>query len=149
MYEDRLTGKIRWLKGQGFQISPHFHSKEFECKCSYPDCTDQYISSSLVGILEYIRKRLKQPLIITSAYRCAEHQEAIRAGGKRKTVAAGKTSQHELGMAVDIARDHHKLLPICGEIFEAMGDADYFIHVDMRTDKLRRWNYPSGGATNV
>lgn len=138
MYEDRSLGKIKWLKGEGFRISPHFHSSEFECHCDYASCRDQVISSRLVGLLEYIRSVMDEPITVTSAYRCKKHQADIRSSGKK--TAVGK-STHELGEAVDIYTDDIYLLNAETEFIQAKGLASSFVHIDLRVDKFRRWNY--------
>lgn len=73
----------------------YFHPNEFDS----PDIKDSGKSMALplILLLDQIRERVGQPLIITSGYRSAEHNMKI--GGKMN-------SAHLRGLAVDIqARD--------------------------------------------
>lgn len=134
-----------WNKGQSGNINEFFSYKEFECHCRYPECKEQRISSNLINRLTTIRKETGQPLIITSAYRCSRHQESLRKMNVA-TVVAQKTSQHELGKAADIVPKDRKnvrtkFLDIVSKQFKTIGLSDRFLHVDLRDDKERRWEY--------
>lgn len=134
-------GYYHWNKGYVGRISDHFSTKEMTCKCSFPDCYDQRISVSLIARLEKIRTELDQPMIITSAYRCSQHQEYLRSSGVNTVVA--KKSTHELGDAVDaIPRDGKMegFEDICAKQFDSIGLAKNFLHLDTRQGK-RRWKY--------
>lgn len=124
-------------------MSPHFSTKEFSCHCHYPDCKEQRISKDLIDKLESIRVEVKQPLIVTSAFRCPKYQAYLRAVGTNTVVA--KLSQHELGNAADIVpKDglnvQTTFLEICGKHFDSIGLSNKFLHCDLREGK-RRWNY--------
>ena len=123
-----------WEKGEQFQLGTHFSSKEFECKCDLKGCKKQHISKDLIVKLDRTRTKLKTPLVITSGYRCEEHNKAI--GG-------AKHSQHPKGNAADVrARHMNKLYNLLELEFKAIGDArDSFIHIDVRNNKKRRWTY--------
>jgi len=71
------------------QVSPHFQSSEFSCKC----CGETKINIELILALEKLRVLVNRPIIITSGYRCPQHN--VEVGG-------AKYSQHVLGNAVDI-----------------------------------------------
>jgi hypothetical protein len=133
-----------WKKGENISISKYFSTSEFTCQCNFLDCKDQKISKSLITKLEHVREKAKQPLIVTSAFRCGKHQAFLRASGVNTVVA--QVSQHELGNAVDITPKDQKdvrgkFLEICSEEFDAIGLSDRFLHVDLRTGKKRRWKY--------
>lgn len=135
-------GYYIWNKGDNLALSPYFSQKEFTCHCSFPDCKKQRISKVLIEKLGTIRKELKQPLIVTSAFRCVKYQTFLRAAGVSTVVA--QLSQHELGNAVDVVPKDGKLAgfeQICAKQFEAIGIAKNFLHLDLRIGKIRRWAY--------
>lgn len=120
------------------RITSNFSKTEFECQCG--KCDKQMISDILISKLESVRLEFCQPIHINSAYRCHDHQITI---SKSFETAKG-VSQHELGNAVDIQVTPETspiLLPILEKYFDAIGIAKNFIHVDLRSDKKRRWNY--------
>lgn len=137
-------GYYVWNKGEVLQLSPHFFTKEMSCHCHYPDCKKQRISKILIEKLESVRTDVKQPLIVTSAFRCQKYQAFLRASGVNTVVA--QLSQHELGNAADIVPQDEKnvrttFLDICAKYFQAIGLSNAFLHVDLRTGKERRWEY--------
>jgi hypothetical protein len=74
----------------GRRLGPHFAEEEFACRC----CGLVRVNVRLVQMLEQLRECLGgRPVIITSGYRCEEHNRAV--GGARN-------SQHLLGNAADI-----------------------------------------------
>jgi uncharacterized protein YcbK (DUF882 family) len=89
-----------------------------------------------------MRKELGQSIIILSAYRCKEQQEKLRSEGKQ---TAKGVSQHELGRAVDLmsnGKTTEELVEAAVKAgFKSIGLARGWIHVDLRDDKDRRWNY--------
>lgn len=114
------------------------------CHCNYPECKEQKISRVLIEKLGAIRKEIKQPLIVTSAFRCARYQAYLRSAGINTVVA--KISQHELGNAADCVPNdgkdvRTKFLEVCAKQFKSIGLSDKFLHCDLRFDKERRWEY--------
>lgn len=135
-------GYYVWKKGDTLALGPYFSTKEMTCRCNYPDCKKQRISKVLIEKLGAIRKEIKQPLIVTSAYRCVQYQAFLRAAGVSTVVA--QLSQHELGNAADVVPKDGKLAgfeEVCAKQFEAIGLAKNFLHLDLRGGKKRRWNY--------
>lgn len=68
---------------------PNFTPKEFACK----HCGAEGIRSELMEIVQGIRNEIKQPIFISSGFRCVKHpveQEKDKPG------------EHTFGMAVDI-----------------------------------------------
>lgn len=131
------NGKYYFKKGELVQLSEHFNSSEFCCKCSNPSCNQQIVSKSLIELLERIRKRFGGPLRIVSGYRCRLHNASV--GGVMN-------SQHLNGEGADLAPAHQggsmkDLQNACDKESKAMGVASIFIHVDTRKDKIRRWTY--------
>lgn len=125
-------------KGTDELSSHHFKLGEFECQCVYPECKDQRISLELLSKLEAMRVAFGQPITITSGYRCEKHQKDMAELGFQ----TAKNSQHCLGNAADIqAKLMTPLLSEAKNHFKAIGIASRFLHVDLRSDKERRWYY--------
>lgn len=119
--------------------SKHFRAKEFECQCGV--CQRQALDDKLLSMLEEVRELVGSPVRITSGYRCANRQDALRKQGLE--TAAGKSS-HEEGKAADLAcADMAALEKACLQVFAkySIGTAKAFIHVDIRTGGPRRWGY--------
>ena len=87
-------------KDGGKKLSANFTVKEFRCK----DGTDPiFIDDALVKLLQNIRDHFGKAVTITSAYRTAAHNKAVK----------GATySQHCYGMAADIRQGGRAALPI-------------------------------------
>lgn len=78
---------------------PNFDPKELACK----HCGGEGITSEMMDILQSIRDELKQPIFISSGYRCSKHpveQEKDKPG------------EHCHGMAVDIIAHGDRALRI-------------------------------------
>lgn len=113
-----------------FKIAENFNLREFACKC----CGVVKIDSEVVERLQIIRNRIKRPIIITSGYRCPEHNK--RVGGE-------KDSYHLQGLAVDIVVKDYGLEEL-GNLASAVGfrgigiyKLGEFIHLDLGPE--RRW----------
>lgn len=123
-----------WKKGEKIQLSEHFTTKEFECKCSYVDCVEQRIKKSHVEKLEEKRKKWDCAVKVTSGFRCFKHNKDI--GGE-------DNSFHMKGDATDIVVQ--KVTPNdvqddC-EDFQGLGRYVSFTHVDSREGKKARWDF--------
>lgn len=121
----------------------HFISNEFDCGCRDPQCETK-IDQDLVDKLEALRSKIGQPLNINSGYRCELYQNELRARGYQTAVGP---STHTDGRAADVATENPRLTgPELEQAaravgFLAIGVAPRWIHVDLRSDKLRRWTY--------
>lgn len=111
--------------------SRFFHRKEFACKCG---CGFDAVDAELLGVLEDVRAHFNEPVYITSACRCREHNAYV--GG-------GKNSQHLLGKAADIVLKNTSPSKVAdylegkyGEKY-GLGRYDTFTHVDVRDNKAR------------
>lgn len=71
------------------RLSEHFTVDEFKCHC----CGRCEVDPRLIEALEELRTKLGKPIIITSGYRCREHNTQIHGASQ---------SQHCLGKAADI-----------------------------------------------
>lgn len=105
------------------QLTRHFKSEEFACKC----CGVSRIDHMLVERLERMRLILDYPLIVTSGFRCVEHNKAV--GG-------AQDSYHLDGKAVDLAlhtsTDRFALVQAAFAAgFERIGVYKRWIHLDV------------------
>lgn len=74
------------------RLSDNFVTSEFRCKCGKPHST--LISTELVnGLQQLINVLGASKAIVTSGYRCPEHDKAVGGNGK---------GQHTLGRAADV-----------------------------------------------
>ena len=100
----------------------NFKPKEFECS----HCNILKISSDLMDFIQTARDNLG-PLIITSAYRCQDHNNSVS-----KT---GPNGPHTTGKAVDISvkdSQHRKqLITYFAPKVTGLGIAKSFIHIDL------------------
>ena len=83
------------------QLSEHFYTKEFACRC----CGEVYVDPELIAKLEQARAIYGKPMRVNSGYRCKAHNEAVGGAGG---------SYHCKGQAVDISvsdgRDRYRML---------------------------------------
>lgn len=124
--------KIKMLKGMNTRVSDNFMSSEYQCKCNGL-CSFAEIEEELIEAVQSLRAMFKGPLHITSAYRCAGHNDNV--GGV-------ENSTHVRGMAVDIVCDDlDRLALIIEGVYPefSIGRYDTFIHFDIRRDS-RRWD---------
>ena len=125
------------LDGDNWGIE-YFSPKEFDCT----HCGNNETAMELVYRLDELRSYYGHPLKITSGYRCPHHPLSIN-----KPV--GSMSSHIKGLAADIAisgsRQRFMVLALIHEydIFQRVGIAKDFIHVDIDQDKeqLLTWLY--------
>lgn len=85
--------KIKYGYNANKQLSAHFNSNEFRCKCGKKHAL--YIDDEIVPFLEVLMSKLgSNYAYIFSGYRCLKHEEAVGGNG-------GKDYSHS-GYAVDI-----------------------------------------------
>ena len=120
--------------------SPHFPAAELACHhCGVNRC-----SQALVDALEMFRALAGKPVIVNSAYRCAQYNSQV--GGAAK-------SQHVEGLAADIrvmgmTAVQLEALALRIVTIRGIGRADHgqYIHIDLRpAPTLARWCYGSDG----
>lgn len=121
-------------------MTKNFNISEFECKCGCEMPNDIYINIvKLANQLQVLRDKIGEPVIITNAYRCKEHNDTIK--------GSSRSSQHILGKAADIkvkgsspkeVFDTIEELILEGEMLQG-GLSDYrtFTHYDFRGRKAR------------
>lgn len=130
---------MQFKKGEGIQISKHFNSSEFDCKCNEPGCAITLVDDLLLRGLEEIRER-SGPLKITSGFRCLAHN--IKSGGAEKSL-------HLTGQAADITSKKGLIGPELAKIandvecfkWGGLGVSEFWIHIDTRAGRCR-WTYP-------
>ena len=109
------------------QLSKHFKAGEFFCKCGL--CEKQIIDRRLVEQLERLAEQLRCPIKISSGYRCAKHNRAVKGVPK---------SQHRLGKAADIKARYYlptSVRKFAIGLFDGIGLYSKFLHVDVRGKK--------------
>ena len=120
---------MKYKKHSNKKVSEHFNQKEFDCSCN--SCDTTLIDDQLIHALETLRRLIKKPIHINSAYRCTEHNKAV--GG-------AVNSQHPNGKAADITVSGLKpdqLHAFVVNIFDGIGLYNSFVHVDVRGNKAR------------
>jgi uncharacterized protein YcbK (DUF882 family) len=125
---------IKWSRGNApNHVAQNYKLSEFECKCGV--CDGQMIDSDLLAKLDALHDTIKGAIIIHSGYRCDAHNTAI--GGETK-------SRHLRGLAADIFTNTctlEQLEKLCEKLFQRMGVAKTFLHVDVDVGSAH-WTYP-------
>jgi len=114
-----------------FQLSENFSLHEFQCR----HCGQVKLDSRLVQKLQALRDEVGVPLVITSGFRCLEHNQAV--GG-----ADG--SQHLFGRAADVVipegMSGEKFADIGRKVgFTGIGVYSSFVHMDVRPGRYVRF----------
>ncbi|MEO5335223.1 MAG: D-Ala-D-Ala carboxypeptidase family metallohydrolase [Magnetococcus sp. YQC-5] len=126
-------------------ISKHFTRTELQCH----HCGELRINQAFLQKLELLRSAINKPMIITSGYRCGEHNA---------DVSTASVCPHTMGCAVDVAisgEDVPKLIDLAlGLGFTGFGlkqhgpIAGRYIHLDAvpagdnNIPRPRFWTYP-------
>lgn len=121
----------------------YFSIGEFACK----HCGENKIDPTFVKELDDLRHRYGKPLVVTSGYRCPDHNA--------KVSSTGRTGPHTTGHAADLAVDRSdafRLLRIATTMrFTGIGvqqkGSGRFIHLDdlpstAGTPRPTIWSYP-------
>ena len=119
---------------------PNFSLAELACRCAGRFCQGAYWHDPrFLDQLQSLRDRIGNPLILTSAHRCALWNAAV--GG-------APYSRHKR-LAVDISlrgQDRHALLQAAQQVgFTGLGLAKTFLHLDDR-QRPATWLYPGSKA---
>ena len=129
------------------QITTHFHSTEFKCKCG---CGKIYIDEELVKNLEALFKKLNaSKCIISSGYRCSKHD---------KNVGGNGYAQHTKGYAADCVYYDKggKIIPskivVCAAydsgLFKGMANINSnYQHLDVRKSGTYRGDETRGNSS--
>jgi len=108
-------------------ITANFNRSEFACKCG---CGKDDIKDELAIKVQKVRDLIDRPISINSGIRCVAHNAA----NNSKT-----TSSHIDGWAADLgytgSKERHSLLAAIMQVFDRVGIAKTFIHVDVDANK--------------
>lgn len=121
------------------KLTNNFNKSEFVCKCGCEMPEEVFLEiQKLACQLQHIRNFVRQPIKVTSAYRCKAHNKSI--GGV-------SNSQHILGKAADIQVTDISSSEIYttidtlannGHILQGgLGKYNTFTHYDIRKTKSR------------
>ena len=114
--------------------SVHFNKSEFKCPC----CGVEQMDPDFMRKLDAVRATLDFPFIISSGYRCAQHNQSVS--------SSGPSGPHTTGKACDIALSYQSarqaLVPLA-TAFAGIGinqkGPKRFIHVDDLDPRI--WTY--------
>jgi len=108
-------------------LTANFNREEYACKCG---CGKDDIKDELAIKIQQVRDTLNRSITINSGVRCSNHNT---------TINATPTSSHIGGWAADLAytgsRHRYELLYAIMPIFDRVGIAKTFIHVDVDATK--------------
>ncbi len=116
-------------------LTTNFNRSEFACKCG---CGKDDIKEELVIKIQLIRDQLGRSIRINSGIRCEQHNANTK---------ASPSSSHIDGWAADLgysgSAERYGLLKAAIEVFDRVGIAKTFIHVDVDSSKSPRvvWLY--------
>lgn len=124
-----------YQKGVKVQLSPHFSSLAFDCRCSRPGCITTFIADELIQALETLWVKAG-PLSLDRGYSCPEHNAEV--GGL-------KDSQHLRGKAADVKSKASLLVREVAQLAETVpaffnggiGRYPTFTHCDTRGYRAR------------
>ena len=122
------------------KITEHFQEDEFRCKCG---CGDVKLDKQLAYGLETLRRILKKPIHINSAYRCEEHNQSVGGSVNSQHLVGTAADIHVEGVAPDEIHKH-----ACN-IFDGVGLYDSFVHVDVRGTKARWGRLPHISSNDI
>ena len=108
-------------------LTVNFNWEEYACKCG---CGRADIKDHLAAKVQSVRDILGRPISINSGIRCIKHNGNI---------GANETSSHVGGWAADLgyigSRERFELLAAVTQVFDRIGIARTFIHVDVDPNK--------------
>ena len=117
-------------------LTANFNVEEYACKCG---CGRKDIKDDLARKVQKVRDILGRSITINSGIRCDRHNGNI---------GASETSSHIGGWAADLktrgSADRYALLQAAIQVFDRVGIAKNFIHVDVDANKTAGvvWMYP-------
>ena len=116
-------------------ITANFNRSEFACKCG---CGKDDIKDELAIKVQKVRDLINRPISINSGVRCRVHNALSK---------SKPTSSHIEGWAADLgysgSRARYELLAAVMQVFDRVGIANTFIHVDVDANKTAGvvWTY--------
>ena len=126
------AGSIVIRSGEG-RLAEHFRAEELACPCERGSCKCVVVHWALIELLSRMRQQLKQPIYVTSGYRCPRQNQEV--GGAPESL-------HLAGMAADVQAAAAKP-PHLKSVAEAVGAGGIGVyprhaHVDVG-EPDRRW----------
>lgn len=110
-------------------LAKYFLEHEFRCPCCN-GLPDDGMDPFLLSLLDVLRHKIGEPLIVSSGYRCFQHNQEV--GGV-------VSSQHVKGTAADILVPNGVSLNYMADMARGLGAdgigryySDGFIHIDTR-----------------
>tara|TARA_R110000751_G_scaffold48048_2_gene107321 strand:- start:291 stop:653 length:363 start_codon:yes stop_codon:yes gene_type:complete len=108
-------------------LTDNFDREEYACKCG---CGKDDVKDELAIKVQQVRDILKRSITINSGIRCINHNT---------TINATPTSSHIDGWAADLkytgSAERYALLTAVTKVFDRIGIAKTFIHVDVDANK--------------
>ena len=108
-------------------LTANFNLEEYACKCG---CGRDNIKEELAIKIQQVRDIRGRSIVINSGIRCEKHNGNI---------GASETSSHIGGWAADLgykgSGERYQLLNAVFQIFDRVGIAKTFIHVDVDANK--------------
>ena len=108
-------------------LTANFDRSEYACKCG---CGRDDIKQELAEKVQLVRDKLKRGIRINSGVRCERHNGNI---------GASASSSHVGGWAADLgyqgSKQRFELITVCAQVFDRIGIAKTFIHVDVDANK--------------
>ncbi len=132
--------RLRW------RWSPYFRPEEFTCRCPGDELL---IESEFLDKLVELREAFERPMLITSGYRCADHNTRVSSTGPRGPHTTGSSA--DVGVFGVEAFDLARLAFLHG--FTGIGinqrgePAKRFVHLDtlpvggLHHPRPRVWSY--------
>lgn len=118
--------------------SKDFPIKELRCNCSVcKGFVPNGVQIEALAALQHIRDELGLPMVVTSAFRCENHEDEVH-----KTTVG----RHRQGLAFDIAvpwgRKRGEIIRLAIKRgFKGFGFGKTFIHIDFRDSEITTWGY--------
>lgn len=121
----------------------YFTRNEFTCRC----CGQEHMKHEFLLLLDKVRLEYGRPLMVTSGYRCPDHNASVS--------STGRTGPHTTGLAVDFGVSGggaHELLTAAIQCNQFTGIGIHqcgplhsrFIHLDILTTQPRPWVWTYG-----
>lgn len=123
-----------YTKGVSTKLSANFESTEFDCHGSNC-CSKTLIDEQLVKYLQQIRDYFGKPVVVSSAYRCSQHNKNIGGATRSRHISGEAADIYINGVAPAKIAQYAEYLGILGiGLYETNSDG-HFVHVDTRTSK--------------
>ena len=122
---------------------PNFTRAEFQCKCG---CGQAEMSGAFMDLIQGLRDKCRFPFVISSGYRCPDHNDAVS--------GSGRDGPHTTGKACDISVSgepawillYHAMKAGMPGVGVKQHGTTWFIHLDILSNdthpRPRVWSYP-------